>query len=290
MVVFACIVRFIMTDKLEPGLAKVENQSLTYSEYLGLDQVLNAQHPLADPPHHDEMLFIIQHQIAELWFKLSLHELRATIDMIRNDHLENCAKIIARIKLVQQQLFSQWAVLETLTPIEYVQMRDVLGTASGFQSLQYRQFEFALGNKNRALLDIHGHDSAAGKVLGEWLNRPSLYDEFLRHLHRTGHAVPAERVDRDWGEPYESHPGVVAVFKRIYENPQQYWHAYDVCEKLVDLEENFQLWRFRHMKTVERIIGYKKGTGGSSGVAFLRRALEIRFFPELLEVRTEIEA
>ncbi len=279
-----------MTDKLEPGLARVENQSLTYSEYLGLDQILSAQHPLADPPHHDEMLFIVQHQIAELWFKLSLHELRATIDMIRNDHLENCSKIIARIKVVQQQLFSQWAVLETLTPIEYVQMRDVLGTASGFQSLQYRQFEFALGNKNRGLLDIHGKDSAGGRVLSEWLDRPSLYDEFLRHLHRAGHPVPAERVDRDWGEPYESHPGVVAVFKRIYENPREYWDAYDVCEKLVDLEENFQLWRFRHMKTVERIIGYKKGTGGSSGVTFLRRALEIRFFPELLEVRTEIEA
>lgn len=275
---------------LETGLARVENQSLTYSEYLGLDAILNAQHPLADPPHHDEMLFIVQHQIAELWFKLSLHELRAAIDMIRNDHLEPCTKIIARIKMVQQQLFSQWAVLETLTPIEYVQMRDVLGTASGFQSLQYRQFEFALGNKNRDMLDIHGVDTPAGQVLAEWLNRPSIYDEFLRHLHRAGHDVPAERVSRDWSEPYVSHPGVVEVFKRIYENPQTYWDAYDVSEKLVDLEENFQLWRFRHMKTVERIIGYKKGTGGSSGVPFLRRALDLRFFPELLEVRTEIEA
>ncbi|MBT8136865.1 MAG: tryptophan 2,3-dioxygenase [Gammaproteobacteria bacterium] len=280
-----------MPDKpIESGLAKVENQSLTYSEYLGLDAILSAQHPLADPPHHDEMLFIVQHQIAELWFKLSLHELRAAIDMIRNDHLEPCTKIIARIKIVQQQLFSQWAVLETLTPIEYVQMRDVLGTASGFQSLQYRQFEFALGNKNRAMLDIHGVGTPAGEILNEWLNRPSIYDEFLRHLHRKGHNVPAERVNRDWGEPYVSHPGVVEVFKRIYENPQRYWDAYDVSEKLVDLEENFQLWRFRHMKTVERIIGYKKGTGGSSGVPFLRRALEMRFFPELLEVRTEIEA
>lgn len=278
-----------MTDKLEPGLARVENQTRTYSDYLALDEILNAQHPVADPPHHDEMLFIIQHQIAELWFKLSLHELRAAIDMMRNDQLENCTKIIARIKVVQQQLFSQWAVLETLTPIEYVQMRHVLGTASGFQSLQYRQFEFALGNKNRGLLEIHGPETQAGKVLGEWLSRPSLYDEFLRHLHRKGHPVPAERVERDWGEAYESHPGVVAVFKRVYEDPQRYWDAYDVCEKLVDLEENFQLWRFRHMKTVERIIGYKKGTGGSSGVPFLRRALEIQFFPELLEVRTEID-
>lgn len=277
-------------EELEVGLARVTNQSLTYSEYLGLDAILNAQHPLADPPHHDEMLFIIQHQIAELWFKLSLHELRAAIDMIRNDQLEPCTKIIARIKMVQQQLFSQWAVLETLTPIEYVQMRDVLGTASGFQSLQYRQFEFALGNKNRGMLEIHGADTPAGKVLSEWLNRPSLYDEFLRHLQRQGHPVPEERVDRDWSEPYVSHPGVVEVLKRIYEDPQQHWHAYDMSEKLVDLEENFQLWRFRHMKTVERIIGYKTGTGGSSGVPFLRQALETRFFPELLEVRTEIEA
>ncbi|MDH3646695.1 MAG: tryptophan 2,3-dioxygenase family protein [Gammaproteobacteria bacterium] len=279
-----------MTEKLEAGLARVENQSLTYSEYLGLDAILGAQHPLADPPHHDEMLFIIQHQIAELWFKLSLHELRAAIDMLRNDQLEPCSKIVARIKVVQQQLFSQWAVLETLTPIEYAQMRHVLGTASGFQSLQYRQFEFAMGNKNKSILEIHGEDSAAGQILGEWLNRPSLYDEFLRHLQRKGHAVPADIVNRDWAEPYESHPGVVKVLKGIYENPQKYWDAYDVCEKLVDLEENFQLWRFRHMKTVERIIGYKKGTGGSSGVSFLRKALDIRFFPELLEVRTEIDA
>ncbi|MDH3589201.1 MAG: tryptophan 2,3-dioxygenase family protein [Gammaproteobacteria bacterium] len=280
-----------MKDKdLESGLARVETQDLTYSEYLGLDAILGAQHPRADPPHHDEMLFIVQHQIAELWFKLSLHELRAALDMIRNDHLEPCIKIIARIKMVQQQLFSQWAVLETLTPVEYVQMRDVLGTASGFQSLQYRQFEFALGNKNRSMLDIHGVGTAGGRALAEWLNRPSIYDEFLRHLARNGHDVPEDRVNRDWGEAYTSHPGVVKVFKRIYENPQRYWDAYDVSEKLVDLEENFQLWRFRHMKTVERIIGYKSGTGGSSGVPFLRRALEIQFFPELLEVRTEIQA
>ena len=206
-----------MKDKnFESGLARVANQKLTYSQYLGLDAILGAQHPLADPPHHDEMLFIIQHQIAELWFKLSLHELRAAMDMIRNDHLEPCTKIIARIKMVQQQLFSQWAVLETLTPIEYVQMRDVLGTASGFQSLQYRQFEFALGNKNRDLLEIHGPDTPGGKVLAEWLNRPSIYDEFLRHLHRSGHAVPAERVDRDWSEPYVSHPGVVETLRRIF--------------------------------------------------------------------------
>ncbi|MBT8130779.1 MAG: tryptophan 2,3-dioxygenase [Gammaproteobacteria bacterium] len=277
-----------MAEKLEPGLARIENQALTYNEYLGLDAILSAQNPLADPPHHDEMLFIIQHQVAELWFKLSLHELRAALDMLRNDQLGSCTKIVARIKVVQQQLFSQWAVLETLTPIEYAQMRHVLGTASGFQSLQYRQFEFALGNKNKDILDIYSDDSPAKKILDEWLHRPSLYDEFLRHLHRSGHAVPDECANRDWSEPYRSNPAIVQVFKRIYENPRKYWDAYDVCEKLVDLEENFQLWRFRHMKTVERIIGYKMGTGGSSGVTFLRKALDIQFFPELLEVRTEI--
>ena len=274
--------------KLEDGMARVSGQRLTYSDYLGLDQILSAQHPLADPPHHDEMLFIIQHQVSELWFKLVLHELGAAIRLIRADNIEPCTKIIARVKLVQQQLFNQWGVLETLTPSEYSQMRHVLQTASGFQSLQYRMLEFVLGNKDAQVLAIHGPDTDNGRRLAEVLRAPSLYDEFLRYLHRQGHAVPAERVERDWTEPYESHPGVVDVFLRIYRNPNDYWDVYDMCEKLVDFEENFQLWRFRHMKTVERIIGYKHGTGGSSGVGFLRKAVGISFFPELLEVRTRI--
>ena len=274
--------------KLDEGMARVDAQSLTYSDYLGLEQVLSAQRPLARPPHHDEMLFIIQHQVAELWFKLILHELRAAITLIRHDDLEPCTKIIARVKLVQQQLFNQWAVLETLTPSEYSQMRHVLGTASGFQSLQYRLLEFLLGNKDAQMLSIHGPETQAGRVLREHLGQPGLYDEFLRSLSRQGHAIPPERIERDWRQPYESHPEVVEVFRRIYEHPKDHWDAYDMCEKLVDFEENFQLWRFRHMKTVERIIGYKTGTGGSSGVSFLRKALSIAFFPELLEVRTRI--
>ncbi|NND60353.1 MAG: tryptophan 2,3-dioxygenase [Gammaproteobacteria bacterium] len=274
--------------KLEKGMARVETQELTYSDYLGLDKVLTAQNPLADPPHHDEMLFIIQHQVSELWFKLMLHELSAAIDFIRRDDVERCTKIIARVKLVQQQLFNQWAVLETLTPSEYSQMRHVLRTASGFQSLQYRSLEFILGNKDAQVLKIHGTDTANGRALAGILENPSVYDEFLRYLHRRGLPIPAERLERDWQLPYESHPGVVDALLEIYQNPDQYWDAYDMCEKLVDFEENFQLWRFRHVKTVERIIGYKSGTGGSSGVKFLRKAVNISFFPELLEVRTRI--
>ena len=261
---------------------------MTYSGYLALDALLECQHPLSDPPHHDEMLFIIQHQTSELWFKLVLHELKAAIEHIRNDNLEPCFKILARVKLVQMQLFNQWAVLETLTPSEYSEFRGNFGNASGFQSLQYRTLEFLLGNKNRDIIAVFDHDPAAKAGLETVLNSPSLYEEFLRYLHRKGYAIPESCVDRDWAEPYEANDGVVAVFKQVYEDTRSHWEAYDMCEKLVDLEENFQLWRFRHMKTVERVIGYKQGTGGSSGVAFLRRALDIKLFPELIGVRTEL--
>ncbi|MBA3563130.1 MAG: tryptophan 2,3-dioxygenase [Gammaproteobacteria bacterium] len=278
------------TPALESGIHRDLGDRMTYSGYLQLDHLLSAQSLLSDPPHHDEMLFIVQHQVAELWFKLVLHELEAAIAHVRADELEPCFKILARVKQVQQQLFHQWAVLATLTPSEYAQFRHFFGTASGFQSPQYRKFEFLLGNKNAEILDVFKHDPATRDMLGAALRSPSLYDEFLRYLARTGFAVPAERTERDWTEPYEGHPGVVAVFKQVYENPRRYWEAYDMCEKLVDLEENFQLWRFRHMKTVERIIGFKRGTGGSSGVGFLRKALDVRFFPELIDVRTEIGA
>jgi tryptophan 2,3-dioxygenase len=280
-----------MSDKqrdLETTIHTDLHDRLTYSEYLRLDRLLGAQQPRSEPPHHDEMLFIIQHQTSELWIKLILHELRAAINHIQADRLEPCFKILARVKQIQQQLFSQWAVLETLTPVEYVQFRAVLGTASGFQSPQYRALEFMLGNKNAGILEVFRHDETAYAMLAALLARPSLYDEFLRYLKRRGLPIPAARVERDWTEPYTSHCGVTQVFKRIYEDISTWWDAYEMCEKLVDLEENFQLWRFRHLKTVERIIGHKAGTGGSSGVAFLRRALDIRLFPELIEVRTEI--
>ena len=274
--------------ELEQGIHTDLKGRLTYAGYLCLDRLLSAQQPLSAPPHHDEMLFIIQHQTSELWIKLVLHELAAAIRHVRQDQLEPCFKILSRIKQIQMQLFNQWAVLETLTPTEYAEFREVLGTASGFQSPQYRAMEFMLGNKATELVEVFRHDAAVHRELSGLLNRPSLYDEFLRYLARRRLPVPKERLERDWSQPYERHAGVTAVFKTIYESTRQWWDAYEMCEKLVDVEEYFQLWRFRHMKTVERIIGHKKGTGGSSGVNFLKQALELTFFPELIDVRTEI--
>ncbi len=274
--------------EMETGIHRDLRDRLTYSGYLCLDRVLGAQRPLSDPPHHDEMLFIVQHQVSELWMRLILHELEAAIGHVQGDRLEPCFKILARVKQVQLQLFNQWAVLETLTPSEYAQFRHVLGPASGFQSFQFRHLEFLLGNKEESYLAVFEHDRATHDRLAAALHAPSLYDEFLRYLARRGHPVPGDRVERDWSQPYEAHPGVVEVFRSIYEDPHRHWDAYDMCEKLVDLEQNFQLWRFRHLKTVERIIGFKRGTGGSSGVKFLRQAIDIRLFPELIDVRTVI--
>ncbi len=261
---------------------------LTYSGYLGLGHLLSAQRPLSDPPHHDEMLFIIQHQTSELWLKLMLHELGSALEHVRSDELEPCFKILARVKQIQHQLFEQWAVLETLTPSEYAEFRGVLGGASGFQSPQYRALEFLLGNKNADMLKVFDHEPEVHGWLKGYLEQPSLYDEFLRYLSRRGLPVPDEKVERDWSEPYEADPGVTEVFRRIYTEREAHWDAYEMAEKLIDIEESFQLWRFRHMKTVERIIGHKRGTGGSSGVSFLKRALDLQFFPELIDVRTEI--
>ncbi len=275
---------------LEAAIHRDLGERLTYAGYLCLDRLLHCQRPLSDPPHHDEMLFIVQHQVTELWFKLILHELRAACMHVREDRLDPCFKILARVKQIQRQLFEQWGVLETLTPSEYVQFRHVLGQASGLQSPQYRAIEFILGNKNPQLIELFAHDTEVHAWLRAILLAPSLYDEFLCHLYRKGHAVPRACIERDFSQPYRSTPALVPVFKAIYDDPQGYWDAYEMCEKLVDVEEHFHLWRFRHMKTVERIIGYKRGTGGSSGVPFLKRALELSFFPELFEVRTEIGA
>ncbi|HEV7164127.1 MAG TPA: tryptophan 2,3-dioxygenase family protein [Gammaproteobacteria bacterium] len=274
--------------ELEQGIYTDLKDRETYSGYLCLDTLLAAQKPISRPEHHDEMLFIIQHQTSELWIKLVLHELADVIRHVQRDELEPCFKGLSRIKQIQMQLFNQWAVLETLTPTEYAEFRSVLGTASGFQSPQYRALEFMLGNKSPELLNVFRHDPAAHAWLSDLLKQPSLYDEFLRYLARRGLAVPKERVERDWTQSYERHPGVTAVFKQIYEGTGEWWDAYEMCEKLVDVEEYFQLWRFRHMKTVERIIGHKQGTGGSSGVKFLEKALSLTFFPELIDVRTEI--
>jgi tryptophan 2,3-dioxygenase len=271
---------------IEAGVTTDLAGALTYDGYLALDRLLDAQHPRSD--HHDELLFIVQHQVTELWLKLLIHELRSAIDLVAADDLSPALKRLARIKHILRQMFEQWAVLATLTPVEYAQFRSHLGPASGFQSLQYRRVEFLLGNKNPGMVAVFAHDPGAREILEADLGAPSLYDEFLRFLARAGHAVPAATVERDWSRPYQRSDVVVEVFRRIYADPDANWQAYEAAEELVDLEEGFQLWRFRHLKTVERVIGSKRGTGGSSGVPFLRRALELTFFPELLDVRAAI--
>ena len=280
------------TREIEPGIVTDFRNRLSYAGYLRLDLLLSAQQPLSgsatEPPRHDEMLFIIQHQTSELWMKLAIHELKSAVAFVRQDRLDACFKILARLKLIQKQLFEQWAVLETLTPSEYEAFRPVLGSSSGFQSAQYRAFEFLLGNKQRALVDVFSYDEATHAELTAILEAPSLYDEYLRHLARRGLPVPVACIDRDWSEPHVRNPDLVPVFKIIYDDPERWWDAYEMAEKLVDVEESFQLWRFRHLKTVERMIGHKTGTGGSSGVGFLRKALEHTFFPELIDVRTVI--
>ncbi len=280
------------THDLEPGIVTDLANRLTYGGYLRLDRLLAAQQPLSGgadgAPRHDEMLFIIQHQVSELWMKLMIHELKAAIALVRADSLEPSFKILARVKLIQKQLFEQWAVLETLTPSEYDAFRPTLGSSSGFQSPQYRAIEFLLGGKNAAMLEAFRHDPPTFAELEVLLQAPSLYDEFLRHLARRGLPVPAACVERDFTQAYVRNPDLVPVFKAIYDDPKQWWDAYDMCEKLIDVEESFQLWRFRHMKTVERIIGHKTGTGGSSGVTYLKRALDLAFFPELIDVRSVI--
>jgi len=273
---------------LEAGIHTDLQGRLTYGGYLRLDQLLAAQQPLSDPPHHDEMLFIIQHQTSELWLKLLAHELRAAIVHLQRDEVWQCRKVLARSKQVLRLLTEQWSVLETLTPSEYMGFRDVLGPASGFQSLQYRYIEFLLGNKNAQMLQVFAHDAEGQARLRETLEAPSLYEEFLRYLARFGHAIPPQYLERDWTQPHVADAALRPVFERIYENTDTYWREYALCEDLVDLETQFQLWRFRHMRTVMRVIGFKRGTGGSSGVGFLQQALALTFFPELFDVRTSI--
>ena len=261
---------------------------MSYGSYLQLDKLLAAQVPVSDPVHHDEMLFIIQHQTSELWLKLMRHELLSARSLIAADELQVALKRIARVKHIQRQLTEQWSVLATLTPTEYAQFRGYLGNASGFQSYQYRAVEFLLGNKNAGMLRVFESNPEAYELLSSLLAEPSVYDEFLRYLSRHGFDVPASVLERDVTQGYAFHEELVDTFREIYEHPEEHWLAYETCEEFVDLEDNFQLWRFRHVKTVMRIIGTKRGTGGSSGVSFLQRALDLTFFPELFAVRTEI--
>jgi tryptophan 2,3-dioxygenase len=275
---------------IEQGVITDLSERLSYGGYLRLDLLLSAQQPISRPAHHDEMLFIVQHQVAELWMKLVIHELRSALAHLQADRLGAVQKVLARVKQVQRQLFEQWGVLETLTPSEYLEFRHLLGPASGFQSLQYRLIEFLLGNKNADMIAVFAYDPAAQAELRAALEAPSLYDEFLRYLARHGHAIPADRLQRDWSVPHSRDERLIPVLRKIYENTNAHWEEYAMAEQLLDIEQSFQMWRFRHMKTVERIIGFRRGTGGSSGVGFLKQALELTFFPELLDVRTELGA
>ena len=273
---------------LEAGIETDFRKQMSYGDYLCLDQLLSAQRPQSDPPQHDELLFIIQHQTSELWLKLMVHELRSARALLATDDLAPALKRLARVKHIQHTLTDQWSVLATMTPSEYAEIRPFLATSSGFQSAQYREVEFLLGNKDADMVKVFGHDPTAQDALRTLLGEPSLYDEFLRYLARRGYAVPAELLDRDVTVPHALSPGLVDVFATVYAAPAEHWGVYETCEELVDVEDSFQQWRFRHLQVVQRVIGHKSGTGGSSGVDFLRRALNLTFFPELYEVRTRI--
>lgn len=273
---------------LEDEIVTDFSKRMSYGSYLELDTLLSAQTPQSTPEHHDEMLFIIQHQTTELWLKLVIHELISARALIASDNLSMALKHIARVKHIQRTLTEQWSVLATLTPSEYSQFRDYLGSSSGFQSYQYRAVEFLLGNKNAGMLKVFEAHPEAHALLSKLLAEPSVYDEFLRYLSRHGYEVPDAVLNRDVTRGYEQNDDLIETFRHIYDNESEHWLTYEACEEFVDLEDNFQLWRFRHMKTVMRIIGMKRGTGGSSGVGFLQKALDLTFFPELFSVRTEI--
>ncbi len=262
------------------------SQSMSYGDYLQLDAILNAQKPLS--PAHDEMLFIIQHQTSELWMKLMLHELRAAIRCVASDELPSAFKMLARVSRIMEQLVHAWDVLATMTPPEYSAMRPYLGASSGFQSYQYRCIEFALGNKNAAMLQPHAHRPDLLALVQAAYEAPSLYDEALRLLARRGLAVPASHLQRDWTEPYAESAEVEQAWLTVYRDPKQHWDLYQLGEELTDLEDAFRLWRFRHVTTVERIIGFKPGTGGTSGVSYLRKMLDVVLFPEIWKLRTDL--
>ena len=262
------------------------SQSMSYGDYLQLDAILSAQKPLS--PAHDEMLFIVQHQTSELWMKLMLHELRAAMGHIARDELQMAFKMLARVSKIMEQLVHAWDVLATMTPPEYTAMRPYLGQSSGFQSYQYRSIEFSLGNKNRAMLQPHAHRPDLLAQVQAAYAAPSLYDEALRLLARRGLPLPASHLERDWTQPYAESDAVEQAWLVVYRNPEQYWDLYQLGEELTDLEDAFRLWRFRHVTTVERIIGFKRGTGGTGGVSYLRKMLDVVLFPEIWKLRTDL--
>ena len=261
-------------------------RDMSYGDYLHLDQVLAAQHPLS--PDHNEMLFIVQHQTSELWMKLMLHELDAAIAAIARDQLGGAFKMMARVSRIMEQLVHAWDVLATMTPPEYSAIRPYLANSSGFQSWQYRSIEFRLGNKNAAMLKPHAHAPERLAQVEAAYRAPSLYDEALRLLARRGVAVPATHTERDWTQPYAASEGVEAAWLEVYRAPDTHWDLYQLGEELTDLEDAFRLWRFRHVTTVERVIGFKRGTGGTNGVGYLRKMLDVVLFPEIWTLRTSL--
>ena len=262
------------------------SQSMSYGDYLQLDAILNAQQPRS--PDHNEMLFIVQHQTSELWMKLMLHELHAAIAAIAADELPRAFKMLARVSKIMEQLVHAWDVLATMTPPEYSAIRPYLGPSSGFQSYQYRCIEFALGNKNAAMLKPHAHHPERLALVRSYYEAPSLYDESLRLLARQGLPIPDSHLNRDWTQPYQASPEVEAAWLTVYRAPEKYWDLYQLGEKLTDIEDAFRLWRFRHVTTVERIIGFKRGTGGTGGVSYLRKMLDVVLFPEIWSLRTAL--
>jgi tryptophan 2,3-dioxygenase len=260
----------------------------TYSDFLQLDALLDLQATLHDPPQRDELLFIVIHQVSELWLKLMHHELAEARREIAADELPQALKHFARVKAIQEQLIAAWKVLNTMTPTDYLVFRDALGTSSGLQSWGYRLVEYILGNKNASYIKVHRHDPRIVARLEAALAEPSLYDEVLRLLARRGFKLPAAVVKRDWRKPFKGHKAAVNAWLTIYRKPRDHWDLYDLAEKLMDMETLFQRWRFDHVSAVERVIGHQPGTGGSSGVAFLKRALDLRFFHDLYEVRNRL--
>jgi len=273
-------------DPARDGAEMSFDGRMSYVDYLHLDRVLTAQRPLGQA--HDEMLFIIQHQTSELWMRLALHELDAARRALAADRPRPAFKLLARIARIFEQLNSAWDVLRTMTPADYTAFRDDLGQSSGFQSHQYRLIEFAVGNRNAAMLRPHAHRPDLLALLEAELARPSLYDEALRMLARKGHAVPVEVLERDLAQPWQAHDGVETVWAQVYRDTETHWEAYELAEKLVDFEDYFRRWRFNHVTTVERVIGMKRGTGGTSGTGYLRRMLEVELFPELWRLRTTL--
>jgi tryptophan 2,3-dioxygenase len=266
--------------------AAAAERAMSYSDYLRLDRILDAQSPLS--PDRNELLFIIQHQTSELWMKLMLHELTGAIEGLRADELPPVFKMLARVSRIMEQLVQAWSVLATMTPSEYTVLRPYLGTSSGFQSYQYREVEFRLGNKNRAMLAPHEGNPAVEAELEAVLRAPSLYDEAIAALARRGFPTDPELLHRDFSQKLEPNASLQAAWTEVYRNPRANWELYELAEELVDLEDAFRLWRFRHVTTVERIIGFKRGTGGTSGVGYLRKMLDVVLFPELWRLRTEL--